>query len=297
MTRKKWSKEIIVRMITEMKNQNIDLSTRNIFKNKVTLYSAACRYFENWANAVWIAGVNYDQIINEGKSSRREKLKKWSRTRILGEIKKTLSLNPLASYRDEPALYSAARREFKSWKDALEQAGFAMKRKTRTAVSVYAPVLKNNRVEREIEKGPILIVDDNLFDCLLIHKAMKANGVENRVRFMEDGQVLMDHLSENLKVSQPDQAPELPSLIVMDIHMPRMDGHETLKNLKGDSRLKEIPVVILSNSSDLKEMDDSYQEGANSFFSKPPDYRELVDLMGLLKNHWLQRKPLSSAGA
>jgi two-component system, response regulator len=294
MARKKWSKEMIVRMITELKSQNADLSGRNIFLNRVTLYSAACRYFENWANAVWIAGINYDEIIRQGKVSRREKLKKWSRVRILEEIKKTLSLNPLASYRDEPALYSAGRREFENWKDALKQAGVPLKRKPR-AVSVYSPSLKEVGVEKEIGKGSILIVDDNIFDRLLIYEAIKANGVENRVRFMEDGQVLMDHLSENLKA--PDQAPELPSLIVMDIQMPRMDGHEALKNLKGDSRLKEIPVVILSNSSDLKEMADSYQEGANSFFSKPPNYLELVDLMGLLKNHWLQRKPLSSAGA
>src|ERR1700679_2721326 len=99
MARKKWSKEMIVRMITELKSQNVDLSGRNIFLNRVTLYSAACRYFENWANAVWIAGINYDEIIHQGKVSRREKLKKWSRMRILEEIKKTLSLNPLASYR------------------------------------------------------------------------------------------------------------------------------------------------------------------------------------------------------
>ncbi len=275
-------------MIVEMKNEDIDLSSQNIHQIKVSLYSAACRYFENWANAVWIAGVNYDQVVNRGKLSRKEKLTKWSRARILEEIGKTLTLNPFFTYQDEPALYSAARREFKSWKNAARQAGYPVQRKTKTVVSTA--VSQGRSPEKEI--GSIFIVDDEPSDCFLIHKAKKASGVENPVRFLNDGQALVEHLGEKLKGGFPD----LPSLIVMDINMPRMGGYEALKILKGDPQLKEIPVVILTNSSDLKDMDHSYQEGASSFFSKPPDYRELVGIMGVLKNHWLQ-KPLFSAGA
>jgi CheY-like chemotaxis protein len=296
MAQTKWSKEMIVGMIGDLRRQNIDLSSRNVFKNYHPLYSAACRYLGGWANAVWIAGINYDQVLNQGKASRREKLKRWSKKRIQEEIKDALSINPFTSYEDKPALYSAARREFRSWKEAVKQAGCQVARKG-GEVKLFRAVSKANPVEKESERGSVLVVDDDIHDCLLIRTALKANGVENPVRFFEDGRALVDHLSKNLKESPPDQVTDLPSLIVMDINMPHMNGHEALKILKGDPQLKEIPVVILSSSSDLKDIDHSYQEGANSFFSKPPDYLELVSIMGLLKNNWLQQNPLSSAGA
>jgi two-component system, response regulator len=297
MAQKKWSREMIIGRIKELKDQNIALSSRNIFKNHISLYSAACSYFGGWANAVWIAGVNYDEILNQGKLSRREKLSKWSRARVLEEIQKILSLNPSANYKDQPALYAAARREFRSWKDAVKEAGYLIQRKPRAAKAFYTLASKENAMEKEFGSGSVLIVDDDLFDCFLINKAIKANGVENHVRFFEDGQALMDHLNENLKTPSPDQVSELPSLIVMDINMPRLNGHETLKILKANSQLKEIPVVILTSSSAPEDIDHSYQAGANSFFSKPPDYVGLVGIMRLLKNDWLQKSPLSQAGA
>jgi hypothetical protein len=126
--KQKWSKEIIVEMIKDLKNQNIDLSAGYISKNYVSLFTAASshRYFSSWANAVREAGINYDQILDEGKSRRRSKLTKWSKTQVLEEVKKAQSLNLLTTYRDRLALYSAARREFGSWKQALEHAGYKL---------------------------------------------------------------------------------------------------------------------------------------------------------------------------
>jgi hypothetical protein len=105
-------------MIKDFKNQNIDLSAGYISKNYVSLFTAASsrRYFNSWANAVREAGINYDQILDEGKSRRRSKLTKWSKTQVLEEVKSSQSLNLLTTYRDRLALYSAARREFGSWK-------------------------------------------------------------------------------------------------------------------------------------------------------------------------------------
>jgi hypothetical protein len=126
--KQKWSKEIIVEMIKDFKNQNIDLSAGFISKNYVSLFTAASsrRYFSSWANAVREAGINYDQILDEGKSRRRSKLTKWSKTQVLEEVKSSQSLNLLTTYRDRLALYSAARREFGSWKQALAEAGYKL---------------------------------------------------------------------------------------------------------------------------------------------------------------------------
>src|SRR5665213_149687 len=126
--KQKWSKEIIIEMIKDFKNQNIDLSAGYISKNYVSLFTAASsrRYFNSWANAVREAGINYYQILDEGKSRRRSKLTKWSKTQVLEEVKSSQSLNLLTTYRDRLALYSAARREFGSWKQALAEAGYKL---------------------------------------------------------------------------------------------------------------------------------------------------------------------------
>src|SRR6185369_2939848 len=126
--KQKWSKEKIVETIKELKKQNEDISASNISKNHIPLFTAACsrRYFSSWSNAVKAAGIDYDQILEAGKARRRKKLTKWSREQVLEEVRKAESKNLLTTYRDRLALYSAARREFGSWKQALEQAGYRL---------------------------------------------------------------------------------------------------------------------------------------------------------------------------
>src|SRR5258708_5963206 len=123
-----WSNEKILEMIKDLRNCNIDLSASNIAKNYLALFTAACsrRYFSSWENAIREAGINYDQVLDSGKVRRRNKLTKWSKTQVLAEVKKAESLNLLTTYRDRLALYSAARREFGSWKQALEVAGYKL---------------------------------------------------------------------------------------------------------------------------------------------------------------------------
>ncbi len=126
--KQKWSKEKIVETIKDLKRQNTDISASNISKNFIPLFTAACsrRYFSSWANAVKAAGIDYEQILEAGKTRRRKKLTKWSKEQVLEEIRKAESQNLLTTYRDRLALYSAARREFGSWKQALEAAGYRL---------------------------------------------------------------------------------------------------------------------------------------------------------------------------
>ncbi len=126
--KQKWSKEKIVESIKDLKKQNVDISASNISKNYIPLFTAACsrRYFSSWANAVKAAGIDYDQILEAGKARRRVKLTKWSKDQVLEAIKKAETQNLLTTYRDRLALYSAARREFGSWKQAVEAAGFRL---------------------------------------------------------------------------------------------------------------------------------------------------------------------------
>ncbi len=126
--KQKWSKEKIVETIKDLQRQTIDISASNISKNYIPLFTAACsrRYFSSWANAVKAAGIDYDQILEAGKARRRKKLTKWSKDEVLEQVRLAESKNLLTTYRDRLALYSAARREFGSWKQALEAAGYRL---------------------------------------------------------------------------------------------------------------------------------------------------------------------------
>jgi CheY-like chemotaxis protein len=151
-------------------------------------------------------------------------------------------------------------------------------------------------MEKDLNRCSILVTDDDESDRFLIGKAIKQNGVNHPIHFLEDGQKLVDHLTEHLKSSDAGR-PDWPCLILLDLNMPRLDGRETLKIIKGHAKFKEIPIVILSNSKNPDDVSGSYHDGANSFFTKPLDYFELVGLIGLLKTYWFQkaRLPFESA--
>jgi CheY-like chemotaxis protein len=144
----------------------------------------------------------------------------------------------------------------------------------------------------KLDQYSIIVADDDEGDRFLINKAMKASGVEDHIHFVEDGQKLIDHLTEHLNATPSGERPKLPCLILLDLNMPRLDGREALKIMKGHIQLKEIPVVILSNSDNPEDVMGCYKGGANSFFTKPLDYLDLVQLMGLLKTYWFQNAKL-----
>jgi len=122
---KKWSKALIVEAIKKLHRKNVGLSAGYISKNYVSLFNAASshRYFNSWAIAVQEAGINYNKILEESRNRRSRQMMKWSKIQILEEVKKGVLLNLVTTYRDRLDLYSAARREFGSWKQALEEAG------------------------------------------------------------------------------------------------------------------------------------------------------------------------------
>jgi CheY-like chemotaxis protein len=145
-----------------------------------------------------------------------------------------------------------------------------------------------------LKRYSILVADDDKEDRFLIKKAMEAGGLTANLYFMEDGQKLLDNLHDHLDAGNGTKYPGTPCLILMDLNMPRVDGREALRMIKNDPRLKHIPVIILTNSKSPEDVEGSYQDGANSFFTKPIDYQGLVSLAGLLKTYWLQAVTLPS---
>jgi two-component system response regulator len=149
----------------------------------------------------------------------------------------------------------------------------------------------NGPSENGEENKYFLVADDNEGDRFLLKKAMQENHIQEDFRFVNGGVELIEFL-EQCKPTLWAPGIPLPSLILLDLYMPRMDGYQALRAIKGDVTLKKIPTIILTSSHNLNDVVQSYHDGANSFLTKPLEYDRLVSLVGLVKHYWLQESKL-----
>jgi len=131
----------------------------------------------------------------------------------------------------------------------------------------------------------ILMADDDADDRLLAQDALAECQLATELHFVENGEELMDYLTRRGKYSKAN-APR-PSLILLDLNMPRKDGREALREIKMDPELKRIPVVVLTTSKADTDVSRIYELGANSFIAKPVAFDSLVNVMKILSSYWL----------
>jgi len=134
----------------------------------------------------------------------------------------------------------------------------------------------------------ILICDDDEDDRMLTRQALEHAHISNSLRFVEDGKQLLDFLYQRGEFAGETGKAPRPGLILLDLNMPKMDGREALKVIKGDKTLHDIPVVVLSTSRLDEDIVRSYQLGVNSFISKPVTFSGLVEAMSVLGRYWLE---------
>lgn len=139
----------------------------------------------------------------------------------------------------------------------------------------------------------ILMADDDADDRLLAKEALLESRVLNRVNFVEDGVDLIAYLKGDGKFSDRAEYP-LPGLILLDLNMPKKDGREALREIKADSLLRRIPVVILTTSKAEEDMLKGYDMGAASYITKPVTFEALVELMRTLGKYWVEIVELPS---
>ena len=133
----------------------------------------------------------------------------------------------------------------------------------------------------------ILMADDDEDDRLLALDALKEGRVLNNLHCVEDGVELLEYLRREGKFTDPATSPR-PSLILLDLNMPRMDGREALQHIKTDPNLRSIPVVILTTSKEEEDMIRGYDLGAASYITKPVNFEGLVDLMRAIGRYWIE---------
>ena len=134
----------------------------------------------------------------------------------------------------------------------------------------------------------ILICDDDEDDRMLTQQALEDAHISNDLRFVEDGEQLMDYLHQRGEFSGERGAAPRPGLILLDLNMPKMDGREALQRIKSDATLIDIPVVVLTTSGLDSDIVESYHLGVNSFITKPVTFSGLVDAMNVLGRYWLE---------
>jgi CheY-like chemotaxis protein len=133
----------------------------------------------------------------------------------------------------------------------------------------------------------ILVADDDSDDRDMIKEALQENRLANDLRFVVDGEKLMDYLLRRDKYADPLTSPR-PGLILLDLNMPRMDGREALREIKSNPELRLIPVVVLTTSKAEEDIFKTYNLGSNSFVTKPVTFDSLVAVMKALGRYWLE---------
>lgn len=140
----------------------------------------------------------------------------------------------------------------------------------------------------------ILLAEDDDDDYLLTTQALEENRLVNRVHRVHDGVELLEYLQGQGMYASPDSAPP-PSLILLDLNMPRKDGREALREIKANAALRRLPVVVLTTSRAQEDIVRSYDLGVNSFISKPVTFHGLVEAVKVMGRYWFEVVELPQA--
>ncbi|HLI61570.1 MAG TPA: response regulator [Solirubrobacteraceae bacterium] len=132
----------------------------------------------------------------------------------------------------------------------------------------------------------ILLADDDEEDRELAREALQRSRLANEMKFVTDGQDLLDYLRREGRWSEAS-APR-PGIILLDLNMPRKDGREALQEIKADESLRRIPIVVLTTSKDEADILSTYDLGVSSFITKPVTFGGLVDVLRTWTQYWFE---------
>lgn len=131
----------------------------------------------------------------------------------------------------------------------------------------------------------ILLVEDNIDDYNAAMRSFKAAHLDNPVHWSSTGRDALEYLkSEGSYAQSPSR--ELPGLILLDLNMPGLDGRAVLESAKQNPSLKKIPIIILTTSSDERDVRQCYELGASTYIQKPVSFDGLINAIKRLKDYW-----------
>jgi CheY-like chemotaxis protein len=139
------------------------------------------------------------------------------------------------------------------------------------------------------------MADDDADDRLMTREAFDESRLANDLRFVQDGEELLDYLKRRGRYSDPDSSPR-PGLILLDLNMPRKDGREALQEIKADPELRRIRVIIMTTSKAEGDIFRTYELSAASYITKPVTFEALVEVIKTLGKYWLEIVELPGDG-
>lgn len=131
----------------------------------------------------------------------------------------------------------------------------------------------------------ILLVEDSPVQQALTRRALEDSSFAAELHVVDDGVAALQYLKGEGKFANKNSNPR-PDIVLLDLNMPRMSGHEFLDKLKQDPKLAQIPVTVLTTSSSDSDATASYARGANAFVTKPAEYEKFVELLRALGQFW-----------
>lgn len=136
------------------------------------------------------------------------------------------------------------------------------------------------------EPNLILLVEDDLAHAEIVRRNFSSSRIGTRLKHLSDGQAALDYLFRRDEFSAPANSPR-PSLILLDLRLPKVDGLEVLKAIKADDSLSQIPVVMLTTSAAEADMTKAYEFHVNSYLVKPADFSRFGELIEAVGDYWL----------
>ncbi len=137
------------------------------------------------------------------------------------------------------------------------------------------------------QRADILLVEDNPNDIKLTLNAFETANLGNTIHVARDGVEAIEYLFGDAGEPAGGAVPVVPKLILLDLKLPRLDGHEVLKRIKGDPRTRSIPVVVLTSSSAERDVMLTYETGANSYIVKPVNFDQFTESIRHIGKYWL----------
>jgi len=128
----------------------------------------------------------------------------------------------------------------------------------------------------------ILLVEDDAVDAMTVRRAFRDLGINNPLHHTENGETALAWLQ--------DPATDPPCLILLDMNMPRMNGSEFLREIKADSDLRRIPVIVLTTSDEKRDRTDSFNLGVAGYMLKPVDYNQFIEVVRTIYRYWTLSK-------
>lgn len=136
----------------------------------------------------------------------------------------------------------------------------------------------------------ILLVEDNEGDIVLTTEALEEGKIANSFSVVRDGQEAIDYLEKDGDF----EGATTPDLVLLDINLPKINGHKVLKYIKSNKQLKSIPVVMLTTSSDEVDIKKSYKNYSNCYITKPVDINDFMNVISTIEDFWISIVQLPS---